>query len=272
MKELFLFTLIGAFVMAFSAVYAAEENPVLGNGNVAVKVDYIGFTDSHVKDHDYDKGTYVGLEGYAQIIQDLPNLYLGMEIGYTNPDGGYLGYADPDHPKYPAHYHAELTFVPVELNLKYAIEVAPNFTFAFGAGPSCNYAKLEGYKIDVGPPSVNFSEDRWLFGGQVFADLNYKLSQQFFVGINAKYQATEEFGDEDLNFNNWRIGAQVGYCFGGGKKKVAKAPPTIEAVVVKNSDCDDVPDDLDKCPNTPCGCKVDKDGCPVDSDKDGVCE
>ncbi|MCK5255555.1 MAG: OmpA family protein, partial [Deltaproteobacteria bacterium] len=27
---------------------------------------------------------------------------------------------------------------------------------------------------------------------------------------------------------------------------------------------------LDKCPNTPKGCKVDKDGCPIDSDGDGV--
>ncbi|MDD2558004.1 MAG: OmpA family protein, partial [Desulfuromonas sp.] len=31
-----------------------------------------------------------------------------------------------------------------------------------------------------------------------------------------------------------------------------------------------VPDYLDKCPNTPAGVSVDKQGCPLDSDKDGV--
>jgi OOP family OmpA-OmpF porin len=37
-----------------------------------------------------------------------------------------------------------------------------------------------------------------------------------------------------------------------------------------DSDKDGVPDYLDKCPNTPSGVAVDKDGCPIDSDKDGV--
>jgi len=34
--------------------------------------------------------------------------------------------------------------------------------------------------------------------------------------------------------------------------------------VVKDSDGDGVPDDLDKCPNTPKGVKVDADGCPLE--------
>jgi OOP family OmpA-OmpF porin len=37
-----------------------------------------------------------------------------------------------------------------------------------------------------------------------------------------------------------------------------------------DSDGDGVPDDQDKCPNTPLGVKVDKHGCPLDSDGDGV--
>jgi OOP family OmpA-OmpF porin len=49
--------------------------------------------------------------------------------------------------------------------------------------------------------------------------------------------------------------------------------PDVKAekvVVVKDSDGDGVPDDLDKCPNTPKGVKVDADGCPLDTDGDGV--
>jgi len=58
-----------------------------------------------------------------------------------------------------------------------------------------------------------------------------------------------------------------------------KAPPklvVIEEVVVKeeivilDSDGDGVPDNLDKCPDTPKGVKVDANGCPLDTDGDGV--
>ncbi|MBF0209885.1 MAG: OmpA family protein [Desulfamplus sp.] len=41
-------------------------------------------------------------------------------------------------------------------------------------------------------------------------------------------------------------------------------------VVIKDSDGDGVPDDRDKCPDTPPGVEVDADGCPLDSDGDGV--
>lgn len=37
-----------------------------------------------------------------------------------------------------------------------------------------------------------------------------------------------------------------------------------------DSDGDDVPDSLDKCPATPAGVAVNSDGCPIDSDGDGV--
>ena len=37
--------------------------------------------------------------------------------------------------------------------------------------------------------------------------------------------------------------------------------------VIPDSDNDGVPDNLDKCPGTPAGVAVDKDGCPLDSDK-----
>lgn len=40
--------------------------------------------------------------------------------------------------------------------------------------------------------------------------------------------------------------------------------------IAADSDGDGVPDDKDKCPNTPKGVKVDEYGCPLDSDGDGV--
>ena len=54
----------------------------------------------------------------------------------------------------------------------------------------------------------------------------------------------------------------IGYAF-GGSKPVAKAAPVAAAAVVApiDSDGDGVPDDRDKCPNTPRGLEVDADGC-----------
>lgn len=50
-----------------------------------------------------------------------------------------------------------------------------------------------------------------------------------------------------------------------------EAPKPVEPPVAKiDSDNDGVPDDLDKCPDTPAGVEVDADGCPLDSDGDGV--
>lgn len=51
---------------------------------------------------------------------------------------------------------------------------------------------------------------------------------------------------------------------------IIAAPVPVAAPVVIDSDMDGVPDNIDKCPDTPRGAKVDATGCPVDSDKDGV--
>jgi len=49
-----------------------------------------------------------------------------------------------------------------------------------------------------------------------------------------------------------------------------KAPAPLPVGARLDSDGDGVPDDLDQCPDTPRGVKVDARGCPLDSDGDGV--
>lgn len=62
----------------------------------------------------------------------------------------------------------------------------------------------------------------------------------------------------------------------GVNDDVDQCPNTPAGVKVDEFGCpldadnDGVPDYLDKCPFTPAGVKVDKDGCPLDSDLDGV--
>jgi hypothetical protein len=192
MRKLSLLLLFTTFVLVSSTVYAAEKISVLGAGNIALKFDYIKFTDDGLKDTDTDTGLYVGLEGYGKIV---PNLYIGGEVGYANPEGDvYFG-------------KTELTYVPLELNIKYAAEIAPSLTIDLGTGISYNYGE---FKVSAG--GISDSVDDWLFGGQFFAGANYTIDR-FFIGINGKYKLTEDFKDKDFNLNNWTIGGQIGVMF-----------------------------------------------------------
>ncbi len=197
MKKVMLLCLIGAFLMT-SAVVSAQETAPLGVGNLALKVDYIAFTEDDLEDADADSGLYLGIEGFGEVT---PNLYLGLEVGYAVSVEG-----DLDIEFFTEDVDVEVTYVPVEVNLKYAAEVSPHFVIDFGAGVSYNYAEIE---VSNGESD---SEDEWLLGGQFFVDLNYTFDA-FFLGINGKYQLTEEGDDLEVSFDNWRIGGQIGFFF-----------------------------------------------------------
>jgi len=200
MKKIFLFFLVVSLIVMSSVAYGAEK-ALLGNGNIALKLDYLSFTEDVLDDIDTDDALYIGLEAYNKTIS---NLYVGMEIGYASSDGN----ARIDDVK----ADTELTFVPIELNLKYALDINPRFVVDFGAGVSYNWMKLEFSKWG----GVSSPGDDWLWGGQFFAALNYKIDR-FFIGINGKYQLTENFEiddyETDVNANNWRIGGQAGIMF-----------------------------------------------------------
>jgi hypothetical protein len=195
MKKLFLVSLIVFFIVLSTTAYATEKAS-LGNFNLAIKLDYINFTKDALKNSDIDTGLYTGLEGYGKIA---PNLYLGAEVGYANPEGTALG------------LDTKLNFIPIEMNLKYIVEAAPNLNVDFGIGISYNYVEEKASGI-----GVSVSLDDWVFGGQLFADLNYRIDTVF-IGINAKYQITEnsDIGgtESDRSFSNWRIGGQAGIMF-----------------------------------------------------------
>lgn len=205
MKKVLLVSLMVVFVLMSTSLYAAEKY-VLGNSHVALKVDYFSFTDDVFDKIDLKDGVYVGLEGYYGI---MPNLYLGLEAGWvgTSNDGSVDFEGDV------LDTDVDVNFVPIELNLKYAIDVSPAWVISLGAGVSYSWFDV---KVDVDTLG-DVDEDDWVFGGQVFADITYKLNNQWFIGINGKYQITEDIklddADTDTNANNWRAGAQVGLMF-----------------------------------------------------------
>ena len=56
---------------------------------------------------------------------------------------------------------------------------------------------------------------------------------------------------------------ELSYLFSFRKTKRKPAPAPVPEVTVRDSDKDGVPDDRDKCPDTPPGTMVDEDGCPI---------
>lgn len=203
MKKIVLFFAVVMLIVTSSAAYGADK-VLLGNGNIALKASYLNFVENAFEDLDNDDCLYLGLEAYNKIT---PNLYVGMEIGYAQAEGSARltiggGSVNAD---------TELKFIPIELNLKYALDITPRMVLDFGAGASYNWMKEE-----ISGPGISSPGEDWLWGGQIFAALNFKM-ERLFMGVNAKYQFTESFKiedfDTDVNANNWRIGGQVGIMF-----------------------------------------------------------
>lgn len=82
-------------------------------------------------------------------------------------------------------------------------------------------------------------------------------------------------------FGDWVLTVGLAIPFGGGASKAAAPTAMTSAVAAKqapvaavaqggDSDGDGVADNVDKCPNTPAGAKVNASGCELDTDGDGV--
>jgi hypothetical protein len=184
MKRFFFsLVLLSMVLFASKALYAQGLEP-LGRGHIGAKVAYIQFTDSMVEALDLDTGLYVGVEAFGEVA---PDLYFGVEVGYAGPDEEFV----------------ELTYIPFEINLKYAVEPASGLVVDIGGGFSFNFVELEIFST---------SDDDWLFGGQVFTGLSYKAGPVY-LGANFKLQLTQDFEDGSMDFTNWRAGGHLGIVF-----------------------------------------------------------
>ncbi|HWJ04297.1 MAG TPA: OmpW family outer membrane protein [Steroidobacteraceae bacterium] len=147
-------------------------------------------------------------------------------------------------------------------------------------GAGINYTLFSGEET-AGPLGGNDLklDDSFGAAGQVGIDMG---KGNWFVNVNARYIQIES--DTTLNgvdigtleINPWVYGLHVGYKFGSPAPTPVAAPepapaaapppppPPPPAPAPADSDGDGVADDLDKCPGTPAGTKVDKVGCPLE--------
>ncbi len=217
MKKSGILLLAIAIVLSVETYSFAQAQTYAIGADIALKVDYLHFFDSSIKDAKADNGVFVGVEFYKQLL--FPNFYLGVETGW----GGTNGTVSGAFAGYSASVDTEIAYVPIELNARYVIPVSQCLNFAIGGGISANwmYTDLTGNVLGV-RSSINDSE--WLFGGQFFGELNYRPSKCWELGLDVKYQITTEedftytfsgstIGTLPLSGDNLRAGGHIRYLF-----------------------------------------------------------
>ena len=194
MKKIILFSLISISFLISNSLYAAETYQ-LGKANFALKADSISFSDELISNLDVDNGFYGGLEFYLALA---PDGYLGIESGYAFIDSNVSGTL------------TELTFIPVEINLKGSLQATPNLVFDVGVGIAGIYVDA----LQLTGLVITMDDNDSAFGGQVFLDMNYVFGN-FIWGLHGKYQLTSDadFNNVDYNFSNFRVGTQIGFRF-----------------------------------------------------------
>ena len=215
MRKLSLLLVVCALVLCaapFARAQAPNEPAKLNLGaDVALKVDFFHFMDSDIGDLNAENGVLVSLEFYKEVF--FPNFFLGVEAGWGQSWGSIHVSDFVNEQEVLSKLDTTITYVPIEFNAKYAIPLAPNFALGLGAGISMNYigGEFEAF-------GESFSDDDWVFGGQFFAQLDYKCHNWFF-GAHVKYKITEDVkfvkdltGDE-VSADNIAVGLNLGFLF-----------------------------------------------------------
>jgi len=154
----------------------------------------------------------------------------------------------------------------------------PNGTFRPYIGVGANYTILSGEETRglLGGTSLKL-DDSFGAAGQVGVDIG---QGNWFFNANVRYLQVESDAELDgadigtVDVNPWVYGVHVGYKFGKPAPvpvaapepapAAAPPPPPPPPPAPADADGDGVTDDLDKCPGTPAGTKVDKVGCPLE--------
>lgn len=152
-----------------------------------LKAGAIGFTEGAAASLDLERGSYLGAEVYGRIAERLS---LGGEIGYSRLEGSI------------PLVENELTYIPVELNLKYSGEIRSELDYFLGAGLSYSFVELE-----QDCQGTCFAEDEdWVAGAQLFGGVELRLRKWLF-DLEGKYQLSEK------DLDNWRMTGKAGFVF-----------------------------------------------------------
>ncbi len=211
----------------------------------------------------------------------------GLKINQSDNRRSIANNDLPNPRTIPADIYTDIIQIGGSLNLGYALSQS-----------FIPYLSVGAAYLNFSPKNLNgtilyFNSlkryDKNIFSFVVESGVKFKISEQFSLNAALSYYPTTSDYLEDISaskntdsFLSGLIG--ISYAFisnfdsdkDGVKDNIDLCPDTPQGVKVDefgcpiDSDKDGVPDYLDKCVNSPVGVSVDKFGCPIDSDKDGV--
>lgn len=163
---------------------------------MALNLGTISFLANEIEKSGISRGFFMGIEEYIPVSEVLE---LGAELGYASSTGStkVLSFK----------VDTETVFIPIEVNAKYLLGQISGLKTNAGLGLSYNYVKETATVTNI-----TVSENDFLFGFQAFIE-SVVETEDGFLGLFAKYQATEEFQNYGYNYSNLRFGFKLGWFF-----------------------------------------------------------
>ena len=178
----------------------------------------IGKVGAYLPDESKMSTGFNGEVGYGFDMLPWPGGMLALEgtVGYFNAN--YDDYYVTDNR---VSYRESLQgdVVPLALSLKAGIESGP-FTFYVGGGVDLLFVSMERKYRSYYPYWASYSDtdNDAVFGGHVMAGATFDLNSRMFVGLEAKYLATQDmkmsfYGSPNVNIGDLN-GVTVSGLFG----------------------------------------------------------
>jgi OmpA-OmpF porin, OOP family len=147
-------------------------------------------------------------------------------------------------------------------NIWYDFNRGGSFRPYLGFGVGISQVGLDNFMIDT---DLIADEKDTVFAYQAGAGVGLTLGTNTVVSLDLRYLGTS---DAEVKADN---GNQISMKYGASSAMLGLRYYLRDgAFAPADSDGDGVPDDQDKCPDTPLGVTVGPDGCPNDTDGDGV--
>lgn len=210
-------------------------------------VELGGFLQWSVLDGSLHMDNFFASGGRAAVFLD-PAFAVEADVARTSTNG-------------PPGVH--VTYWPVHARLLYNPALTSRVTGLIGAGYAHNRYG--------GSRSTSDDGISGLVGIRIAVSPMFALRFDF----NADYMPSPA-NQSSVVHHNWNYGVHEGLSIMLGRRgaprerQLPPSDPTPTTTAVQDSDGDGVIDQLDRCPSTPIGTKVDGSGCALDTDGDGI--
>ena len=243
----------------------------------------------------FDAGTTIGRTDYSHVRAD----YLGRaNLEYLFPsttggifglkgfvDGGYV--SGEDDRRVPTVFRTSLFNIGGGITYTLSIkDVVYPYVFAGASYLHFDPRNESGSRLPNNAAGA-YKRNEINYLGEVGLHFLLTDAVSLNIGVGGEFSSHDNWddivtgGDNDMLIDI-TAGMSYAFAFRGDKDgdgvpdDIDQCPNTPKGVKVDEFGCpldadnDGVPDYLDKCPDTPHGVKVDATGCPIDSDHDGV--